>query len=201
MEHRSDRYLRQDFIIPVLFDIVARQCINTELQTKEELASLEQSPSENEKEAILTQRMIYEVKDKYKVETLHSGKILEAMIYHELTDYCKRFTLEREVGSRMSKLMKTCVDDVNKMFFSEKIKPDKLILVSLKIVENLNNAGFTFPQYVEDMTNIFLQIEYLHNINEPVENWELLKKSADKQALKYIRKLQEYNYFTTIKAL
>lgn len=188
MQYRSDKFLRQDLLFPCLFDGITRQCVSAELNSLDLLFKNRNI----DKEAVKVQLMLYRLKRKYNISSNKAKEILLEFITIKVNSHCKKYIASQK---HLARILKGAFDEINSVIIKNKLTPDKIILIALKMVEIANEKGIYLPEFTEGIFNVFLEIEYLHNIDLNQDDFERLKSSADKQAIKIFRKFQEKGYF------
>lgn len=199
MKHKSDKFLRQDLFFILAFRQLADQCISAKINSIQSLWESvfnDRETRNKDREAIKTQILIHKLARQYKLKTLNAKEIIDIWLYDLAFNYVLEFTLKNEVPQRLAKLAKTAHDDLNQiMIVNNQLKPDKLIMICLRMVEILNEDEIELPYFVENIFDVFLQIEHLHNIDRKVDEWHKIKRSADKQARRFVDDFKKLGYF------
>ncbi len=81
-----------------------------------------------------------------------------------------------------------------KELIGEKKSSHKFILAWHGLLQSIIDDGYNMPEYITDIFDIFLEIEHKQSMIN--DDWEALKKSADKKARKFLVKLKKEGLFT-----
>lgn len=204
MIYRSEKLLRQDIFFACVLNYLALNGIQGKILPQEEIDKFEDT--DPKKNLFFYMNELVKVNELPLTDDTVAGMLCKYTDYHCLA-YLRQFMPDREVVPKLGKLARQAVElscEVFKEFFKGRVDSHKFILVIYDIITELNhNQGVEIPAFYEELFKPFLMIEGLQDENTirnsvlTDDDWTKMKKSAEKQAKKYVEVLKSKGYFVS----
>lgn len=200
IKYRNDSLLRQDIIFACCLSLIALEGIKGNISPVADMTDEEKKTTLGE-----FQIKMNEIKNNLNVDSIGIGDILARFVEHHGLSHVEKYEMNKaSARKRLAKITAQACHLCEKIFldfFKTTIKSHKFVLILFEIASQLNEEGCYIPEFYEELFEPFLLLEAAQDMNFTNgnelsnEDWLNLKKSAAKQARKYINDFRNNGYF------